>query len=284
MGFKLEANRFELEIALEPLDEIHIHEEIIPQLLERLVRDIKLSGKVRDPVIVDSNTKVVLDGMHRVAALREIGCRYVPTCLVDYRDPKVMVACWYRVIKGKAWTPRFMDVLKLPGLEVDNSSVDDALKALDEREATAALLTAANCHLFKAAKKDIRESYVWVKRLERAVIEKGFNVWYETESDAKSHVKSKKASATLLVPRVRKEEVMEAGLLGNLFAHKTTRHVLPVRPMNVGVPLEWLRGKASLDEVNRKLVEHLSKRKLEQLPKGSLFAGRRHEEELLVFR
>ncbi|MDI6883733.1 MAG: ParB N-terminal domain-containing protein [Hadesarchaea archaeon] len=280
--FKLEAQGLELNTAIESIDRVRIHEEIVPELLEELVREIRANGMARDPVIVDSNTRVVLDGMHRVAALQELGCRYLPVCLVDYRSPKVRVGCWYRVIREG--TGKFLDIFKLLGLGAQPSPLEGALQSLEERKATAALLTASACLLLKAPKTEIGESYAWVKRLERTFREEGFSVGYEREPDAEQQVRSGEASAALLVPRVRKEEVLEAARSGNVFAHKTTRHVLPARPMNVGVPLEWLAGGRSLDEVNRWLVESLSKRKLERLPKGSLFEGRRHDEELLVFR
>jgi len=284
LGFKLEAQGFGLEIAMEPLDRVHIHEEIIPGPLEELKRDLKFSGEARNPVIVDSNTRVVLDGMHRVAALQGIGCRYLPVCLVDYHDPRVRVGCWHRVVKGKADESKFIDIFRLLGLGINSSSLKDALQALEGREATTAFLTNKNCHLLNASATGIRDSYKWVKRIELAVKEEGLDVEYERDVYAEEQVLSGKALAALLVPRVRKEEVIEAALSGHLFAHKTTRHVIPARPMNVGVPVEWLSGSRPLDKVNRLLAENLSNRRMEHLPAGTFFDGRRYEEELLIFR
>ncbi len=281
--FKLEAQGLELKVGIERIGEVHIHEEIVPELLEELAREIRSSGIARDPAIVDSNTRAVLDGMHRVAALQELGLRYMPVCFVDYRSPKVRVGCWYSVVKGGTGK-KFLDIFKLLGLGIEPSSPESALIALEGRKATAALLTASACHLLKAPNTEIEESHAWVKRIERAFREEGFSIAYEREPDAEQQVRSGKASAALLVPQVRKEEVIEAALSGNVFAHKTTRHILPARPVNVGVPLEWLAGDKPLAEVNRALVESLSKRKLERLPKGSLFEGRRYDEDLLVFR
>ncbi len=282
--FKLEARGLELKLGIEFLDKVRIHEEIIPELLEALVSEIESSGRARDPVIVDSNTRVVLDGMHRVAALQKIGCRYLPVCLVDYQNPEVRVGCWYRVIQGADGEPKFLDIFKLLGLEVKPSPPKGALTALEGRNATAALLTKRGCYVLKAPETKIRESYAWVKRIERALREEGFGVEYENESDAEQRVQLGKAATALMVPRVRKEEVIDAALSGNVFAHKTTRHILPARPVRVDVSLEWLSGDRPLDEINRALTESLSKRKLERLAKGSLFEGRRYDEELLVFR
>ena len=283
MWFKLEARGLELYVGVERLGELKIHEEIVPELLRELVQDIRSSGEVKDPVIADPSTGVILDGMHRVAALRELGCRYIPACMVDYRSPKIGVGCWYRIIKGRA-EEKLPEICGLPGLEVQLSSMKDALRALEERKATAALLTARDCHLIRALKTDIQESYMWIKRLERILREEGFNVGYECEFHAEQLVRSGEVLAALLVPRVRKEEVLEAARSGRVFAHKTTRHVLPARPMNIRVPLKWLAGDRPLEEINRLLVESLSERKLERLEKGSFFKGRCYDEELLVFR
>ncbi len=286
MGFKMEVSGFGLEIDLEDLQGVHIHEETISSQVEKLERDIRSSDKVRDPVIVDSDTRVVLDGMHRVAALRKIGCRYLPVCSVDYLNPKVMLKCWNRIIRGNTWTPKFLDDFRSLGLDIENSTLDEAIKVLDRRVITAAILTPMNCHLIKThgGDTDIKEKFNWVKRLEQIMAREGFSIGYETESDTAIQVRSGKASAALLVPTANKEEVVKAALSGNPFAHKTTRHVLPVRPMNVGVPLEWIQGNMSLDEADRALVKYLSKRKFEQLPGGSIPDGRRYEEELVVFR
>ncbi|MCS7131244.1 MAG: ParB N-terminal domain-containing protein, partial [Hadesarchaea archaeon] len=83
MWFTLATPRLELRLGLEELSKVKIHEEIIPELLDALVREIRAEGGMRHPVIVDASTLVVLDGMHRVAALDQLGCRYLPVCLVD---------------------------------------------------------------------------------------------------------------------------------------------------------------------------------------------------------
>ncbi|MFH1821211.1 MAG: ABC transporter ATP-binding protein [Methanobacteriota archaeon] len=273
-----------MEIELVSLDKVHVHEEIIPKPLSELLHNIKSSQIFRDPVIVDSRTLVVLDGMHRVAALRDMGCRYVVACLVDYLDPKIVVGCWNRVIRGEDVESKLMGVFKLLGLKVHYSTLDEATLALAERKATAAFLTSNGCQLLKAPNTDIRESYDWIRRIEGAIKGEAFSMEYSLESESIERIKSGEAQAALLLPQVHKDEVLEASLSGNIFIHKTTRHILPARPMNVGVPLEWLMGDRPLDEVNRLLAEKLSERKLERLPYGSVYEGRKYDEELLVFR
>lgn len=272
-----------MRIGLEEIGRVRIHEETIPELFKRLESSIRSEGVAKHPVIVDSNTRVVLDGMHRVAALDNLGCRYLPVCLVDYRSPSVEVRCWYRTVLGEVGQDEIDEILNSLGLESVNKSQEEAMSALERREALMGILTRETCNLVKDREKDVIEIYSWINRLEEALSVNGLGINYDTEIDAAEKVDSGGASAALMTPRVRKDEVVEAALSGRVFAHKTTRHIMAARPMEVDVPLEWLSGERSLDDVNRSLVEHLSKRKVKVLPQGSLFEGRRYEDELWVF-
>jgi len=284
LWFTLTTPELELRLGFEDLRNVRIHEEIIPELLEKLAGAIKSDGMAKHPVIVDSNTLVVLDGMHRVAALERLGCKYLPACLIDYRSPSVKVRCWYRAVLGDMNQDKLRAILKSLGLRLVAKSRREAMGALGRREALAAILTGKTCYLVKDTGGDVGEIYSWIKRLEGTFRVNGLGVSYETESDAEEKVRSGGASAALITPRVKKEEVIEAALSGRVLAHKTTRHIVAARPMGVDAPLEWLRGERPLEEVNRMLIEHLSKRKVKRLPRGSLFEGRRYEEELLVFQ
>ncbi len=283
MWFTLATPRLELKLGLEELAKVKIHEEIIPELLDALMREIRSDGEMRHPVIVDASTLVVLDGMHRVAALRELGCAYLPVCLVDYRNPHIHVGSWYRSVRGEADAAELLEAMTSLGLKAAPSSSEAALQALDERSASFALLTKEGCHLLKGEGRSIRESYAWVKRAEDVLRGKGLEVRYEAERDAKRMVDSGEAIAALATPKAKKEEVIAAALRGEPFAHKTTRHVVPARPMGVDVPLEWLLGGRPLREANELLLRRLSERRVRRLPKGSELEGRRYEEELWVF-
>jgi len=70
------------------------HEEICPVHLRNLQNEIKKDGCVRDPIIVDKNTMVILDGHHRWNLLLSLGAEFCPCCLVDYQSDEIGVACW----------------------------------------------------------------------------------------------------------------------------------------------------------------------------------------------
>jgi hypothetical protein len=281
LAFKVKVPGPGLEIEIVDINRVRIHEEIVPELLKVLIADIKSRRMIMDPLLVDKKTEVVLDGMHRVAALRSMGYRYLPVCKVNYHSPRVKVGCWYRVIEGRDGG-KFSEILKLLGLRGEKTRVERAKRELDKRRAVAALLSSGGCLLIKAEKNDIHESYGWIKRIERALKEESFKVRYERERDA-GKLLSKRVSI-LLVPCVKKNEIIETALSGRVFAHKTTRHVVEGRPLNVRVPLGWLTGNRPLEVINRMLCRSLSKREFKRFPAGSFFKGKLLEGGVTVFR
>lgn len=76
------------------LGRLRCHEQVDAATLEALIAEIIDDGALRQPVVVDSQTLVILDGHHRVRALERLGCVHVPAYLVDYRDPRIIVDCW----------------------------------------------------------------------------------------------------------------------------------------------------------------------------------------------
>jgi len=271
-----------LEIRLEEVEKLHIHEEVIPDILHKLTEEIRADGYFKHPVIVDSKTLVVLDGMHRVAAAENLGCCFIPVCLVEYENPSILVGCWCRVINYSSNLEKLVNSVRELGFTVEECQWDTACKLVNERKATTSILSQSKCFAVYGSQKNIKEIYDAIKQIESTLRSKGYSIGYDTESDAKDKVSSGKALSTLIAPNVSKKDVVTVALRGEVFAHKTTRHVIPVRPLFVNVPLEWLRGKLSLKKANEALVKHLSKKRVKHLPPGQVL-DRRYEEELYIF-
>ena len=67
------------------------HEKVDEQRLSNLKNQIKSDGILKQPVTVDTNTNVVLDGHHRIQALKLLGCSKMPVLFVDYQSPQIGV-------------------------------------------------------------------------------------------------------------------------------------------------------------------------------------------------
>lgn len=79
------------DMQLIAIDRVKTHERTFDVRVRRLVRAIKTEGMVRRPIIVDKQSLVVLDGHHRLEALRCLGASLVPAYLVDYQSSQVRV-------------------------------------------------------------------------------------------------------------------------------------------------------------------------------------------------
>jgi len=271
-----------LEIKLEEVEKLHIHEEVIPDILRKLTEEIRADGYVKHPVIVDSKTLVVLDGMHRLAAIENLGCRFIPVCLVDYDNPHILVDCWCRVIEHSSDIEKLVGTIKEIGFTVEECPRETARKLVSERKAAISIVSRSKCFAVYGP-KEIKEIYDAIKQIELKLKAVGYSIGYDTESDALDKVSSGKALSMFAVPNVSKRDIVTVALRGEVFAHKTTRHVVPVRPLFVNVPLEWLYGRLSLKEANEALVKYLSKKEVVRLPPGQVL-DRRYEEELYVFK
>jgi len=272
-----------LEIKLEEVEKLHIHEEVIPDILSKLTEEIKADGYIKHPVIVDSKTLVVLDGMHRVAAIENLGCRFIPVCLVDYDNPHIMVGCWCRVINHSSDLERLVRSVRELGFTVEECRSETARKLVNEGKATTSIVSRSKCFAVYGPQKAIKEVYDAIKQIELKLKSESYLIGYDTDSDAQDKVSSGKALSMFMVPNVSKRDVVAVALRGEVFAHKTTRHVIPIRPLFVNVPLEWLYGRLSLKEANEALVKYLSKKEFTRLPSGQIL-DRRYDEELYVFK
>jgi hypothetical protein len=94
------------------IDELKEHEKINPSHLKELMEEIKSDGILKKPIAVDENTKIVLDGVHRLNALKMLGCNKIPVVLVNYRSPKIKVLSWR---KGEKITKKDVIIAGLTG-------------------------------------------------------------------------------------------------------------------------------------------------------------------------
>ncbi|MCX6778399.1 MAG: ParB N-terminal domain-containing protein [Candidatus Micrarchaeota archaeon] len=72
------------------IEDLKGHEKTIRKRLEKMVDDIRRKGQL-NPILVDAATFTVLDGHHRVEAMKRLGHRYITARLVDYNHPSIEV-------------------------------------------------------------------------------------------------------------------------------------------------------------------------------------------------
>jgi len=269
-----------LDISLVELDKVLPHEETIPEILQALTDRISSDSKLKAPVIVERENLVVLDGMHRLGALRRLGCRFVCACLVDYKNPEIEVDRWCRTVSGPFSLGNASNLADKLGLKLSGDRHDES-----EVEANLPLLIFSNSrHLFTAHSLDVSSSFGAVRMLEMALREGGHEIKYETEKSAVAMLRRGLADSVICPPKIGKEQVIESAIGGRILIFKSTRHIIPARPLDVNVPLSLLRNHtSSIEEANEELSEMLRSRKLRHLQPGSVWNGRHYEEDLYIF-
>ena len=251
------------------------HEEVIAALVHELADDMRSQNEVRDPLIVDEQTFVILDGMHRYASLKHLGCHFAPCCLLEYENPQVKVGSWYR----------FLEVNNAEEIVI---SVLDRLGVLYRKWRTSSqihfekLIAVADGTCFELTRDadDISRAKLAVK-IEKSIVERGYDVQFAPENTVTQNT-SDRPNLVIPVPTFTKMEIREVASTGQLLPHKVTRHIIPSRPLGLDVPLPLLM-ETQIKDANEKLETLLSTRHIDRRPPGSIVDGRQYQEELLVF-
>jgi len=277
--FTIKHDKLDLHIYLSPSNKLLLHEETIPDRVAELKREFLRDQMVNDPIVIDADSSVVLDGMHRVVALRELNCTCVPVCAVDYLNPSIRVGVWYRTMFGEPSPSQVKFSLSTSGLASDVFPFD--MTRIYENPTVGILFENGECYRITSSSPGVFEA---LKIAEQCVRRLGFTIKFETEHDALQILAGNRTKAIMTLPRIDKESVRKAGLTGQLLPHKVTRHIIPARPLGINVPLKTLtdQGTQSL-ESNRSFVSSLQKRSMTRGPSGTIVRGRRYEEETFIF-
>jgi L-serine kinase (ADP) len=82
------------EFALVPIAKLLAHEEVEEENVAELVDELGRTGVFADPIWVARDSLVILNGHHRVEALRRLHAARVPVWLLDYETDFVTLEPW----------------------------------------------------------------------------------------------------------------------------------------------------------------------------------------------
>ena len=274
-----------MHIKLEYAHLLKIHEEIIPSSLQMLSEQIKNDNCLKNPVVVDDKTLTVLDGSHRYVALKDVlGVSYIPICAIDYDSPLVKVGVWYRIVQGEH--PKIGDIVKqLTYDDLERIDLNQADEFLNRREIAYCIVLKDRVFAkFKKFTCSI-EAYLELKKAENAILRHGLQLQYLSDlRTALEKISIGEACTLIIPPPISKEDVRNVALRGLLYPPKSTRHVIPSRPLFLNIPLDLLYDQVDKEHANTQLMNHLSKGVFERLPPFTLVDDRMYAEEVLIFR
>lgn len=205
----------------ERINKLKEHEEIDPLRLE-YVKVILLKDKFqRDPIIVDKKTCVVIDGHHRLNALKILGYSKVASYYINYLDDDdIEVRTWYPIVIGSK--KKLMDIMRG---KIENVGLERNPSLYGE------FVIKNNRYSLKVERETIMKSILGNFRVEYAF----------TSKIAKKLALKGKVAGAFVFKSVTKEDVLNRALTGNKFPPKTTQHIIPNKPRMWYVPLKILR-------------------------------------------
>jgi hypothetical protein len=265
------------------------HEAIIPHRANRLILEFKNLASLQNPIIVDDNY-VVLDGNHRAHAFKALKFRYIPVCRIDYFDDCTRLRYWFRLLGNIADIRLIHETMQRCGAFLEGVKDERVLRRkLSENCLAFGLQTANTCTIAFFSEEsctDAVTAYQYIQDIQASLTEQGATLQYlPCKAVQKNQFRGtlKPDEVVIWTPQITKNMVVDAARQGRIFAPKTTRHVIPVRPLNVNIPGYWFAEQVSLDEINRRFEAFLNRKKMRRFSPGLVLDGRYYEEELVVF-
>jgi hypothetical protein len=124
--------------------------------------------------------------------------------------------------------------------------------------------------------------YEKIKRSDELCISTGIKIEFAPES-TKFELFTSESVWVIYPEPLTKSDVLALAKAGRVFPCKTTRHIVPARPMGVYFPLVDLRN-SSLSDCLKKLEKLVNSSPVELEDREVWYEGRRYTEPLAIFR
>jgi hypothetical protein len=265
-----------IQICLKQIIDLRPHEETVEAELQAMIRKMRQETVLRHPIIADVTTGTVLDGTHRLAALSALGCEYVPAALIDYQSLLINLSKWFRIISGEKLETFIERIKKYHPLKVDAPALENSLI---NRSSFAAVYDGNKGYVFANWEENPIDIARKAFEIELVARNSGLTISYSDTGEIEQIVPEQFVLSGILVT---KAEVVEATKKQQHFPPKTTRHLIPSRPLATRTPLKWLqeRGHAEAETL---FLKQLQSKKVRRLPEGSWVGSRRYQEEVFLF-
>ena len=278
-----------MELEVVPVKTLLQHERILPQKAVKLTYEFKNLAHLQNPIIVDEN-HVVLDGNHRTYVFNALNLRYIPVCKIDYLNDNTKLRRWFRLLGHISNFDIIRNTFESLGCRlhpVPNKS--SLMEALEANTDACGIQRTDDCIFIefpKCLSRDAVATFDLLHQIQQQLISMQISLDYIPCTAVHTEQFCQKLNANQAVvwtPILTKKIVIASAKKRKIFAPKTTRHVIPARPLNVNFPGYWLNENISLKEINQRFERFLQAKQMRRFGPGQIIDGRYYEEELFVF-
>jgi hypothetical protein len=254
------------KIKIVPISSILLHEGVVEDWTEKLSTNIDHDGIMKNPIIVTryQGHYIALDGMHRLTALKALGCRDIVVYEVEYDDPSIGLFGWDALILDHCPDrPLLRAFAQQEGLALVEHDDFAATRAnIREHSACFGMLTRENRVFEMRLPEDRRNLDVLIRALkgfESALDRRHLRLVYVADDQSEDTFRQHARAESLFKrPFFTKEEVVRRTIEGKILPRKSTRHLFPLRPLRLDVDFILLKEDIDLETKNRLLQARLN--------------------------
>lgn len=259
-------------IQIVPMASCIAHEGVVQRWVDQIAHSILDHGVLKNPIIVakapdtaNGSKWVVIDGMHRFAACQKLELRDILVCEVDYLSDKIRVEGWdaftFKRMNAKTLLPELFPESK--GYTITRAK--DGKKLQDQVIRREIMLAACDrgdeyyvVHHDGLKDAELLEELIRATGIIDAALDhKRLKPLYVANSTSLADFENSNAMSIVIRPHFTKPEILERTLANQLFPRKSTRHLIPDRPLRIDLNLSVLRTEIDLKAKNRLLDDHL---------------------------
>ena len=254
------------KLQIVPVDKLRPHEETIPFNFQRLREAMLSMGRLVDPIIIDSEHRIVIDGNHRKAVLDSIKCPNAACQVIDYMSPEVGIGSWFPV--SKTLKPE-----DIQGVTPEIVDFEEGKRALERMDGTFMFVRSKGkkneCYLYKSDERTV-SGVIDRQRKFLSFIEKR-DVQYVADDKVDEYLE--RGYGAFYRRIYTKKEIIAEALAGRCMPPKSTRHTIPDRIIRLNLHLGWL---AESPEIAKQMMDEMLRKRLNE---GSI---RRYTESVIV--
>jgi len=256
------------KIEIVPINKILFHEREDPERVSRLKEKIKVDGHLKNPVVVcrvkkNASKYLLLDGIHRVSALKEMGIRYILVQIIDYWNDKVEVHTWYHLLNDAQIKILIKHIKSLENITIEKSSKKKAERFLKENKIICYILLKGNSVFMVKSKNGVDSNLKQKTSLLNNIVNSYFTsseVYRVTANEIVFLLKQKKNAGILIMPQYSKEDIMNLALGSMRLPAGITRFIIPKRALGLDIDLSLLKVRINLKSKNKLLREIIKQR------------------------
>ncbi len=257
------------KIKIVPTRNVLIHENVVYKWAQNIATYIQEAGIQKNPIVVHKikNKYIVLDGMHRVQAFKILECKDIMVYEVDYYSPEIKLKGWDAVVFTKENTYSLLKLAFSKEYVIEKiTKKNNIRKLINNQEILFGVRDKKNKYYTISLKKNLknisREKYLdliikAIERFEKILDLKNLKILYLPDTTSEKDFQTLQGDILLYRPIFTKDDIIYRTLKGKIFPRKSTRHIIPGRPLRVDINLTILKEKISLKVKNQLLKSHL---------------------------